>query len=845
MLCKGEDPLRPGWSRGQSVTSNEFSQACQQYEMGDFPFVNNVELNIAIRCGVECGKKPLASLPVKKGATWSYDAMCLTSPNDDKKYYLLWKDAKTDKIVKRKVSFVLIPGSITRSGGVVFLCDINHSVPNRISDEAYLKYRLDNDFSEIMKESDKFQFLFKIGNPGMGEDEARKFDELIRSEALEELITKILTRVRVEDIYERYLIYYLISIVRGTVWDKKRKRYVFGDESLDMAKKFSMRFKDYDGNWFEEEMEKIGNGETVYELFLKENTCMCYHRLFEVVIQWAEVDNRPQTFNWKRKYLNWYNAQINVNSKFSYHNFIMLFQGLRISQEREQEYAERLGEVLAYVSNSAAPYYVVKDRDGIIQQSSTETEKALTRIKYGLVVKRVKKAKKGGNKSKKEDEEKDEEKDEEEEEEKLVEVQKDLGMLVTQHLSEIMFAYSEFVPFAPNSKSTLRPDIFNEFTGLKAKPVEVMNLDVIEPFLSHLKDVWCDGDINAYNYVHNFFAYMFQHPENKLPEHLVVCGAQGSGKNTLSNFLRDFMFGSKLAFQTNKADDVSGNWNTAVVNKLLIICDEMKSLDDSSSKAKPIDWDTFKALCNNLMNVYKKFKDVQTGVKNYGVMIFFSNHLNPIRIEEGDRHYIILRTSSKYIGNEKYFDEINRKLNQECADHLLTYFLGVDLTGWKHTVIPLTEIRKEMLDKSRPGVYQWLDSHETFRDRDAVTLLAEFSKSPYCPKDCNYKPITLSKMLIKYPGLEHKKIGNKEHFTLKREDVEPSKEGRRCRVLNNGGFYEAVVVSHFPGDTVCKVVYKDTLFLEDDVLIHNRIQWFEKDTKSESAKTDSETRPEK
>jgi hypothetical protein len=77
--------------------------------------------------------------------------------------------------------------------------------------------------------------------------------------------------------------------------------------------------------------------------------------------------------------------------------------------------------------------------------------------------------------------------------------------------------------------------------------------------------------------------------------------------------------------------------------KILVICNELQSLDN----AKHLNTDCLKSLItDNKCTIESKFLNSRT-IDNVSKFIFVFNNYLPIKIENGDRQYIIFTTSNE------------------------------------------------------------------------------------------------------------------------------------------------------------------------------------------------------
>lgn len=150
----------------------------------------------------------------------------------------------------------------------------------------------------------------------------------------------------------------------------------------------------------------------------------------------------------------------------------------------------------------------------------------------------------------------------------------------------------------------------------------------ISPFLQHL--YMALGDTNKVEFILDFVAHRFQHPDIKAPHALYLYGRQGMGKGTLKEVLQG-VFGKSAIKYAGKASAVTGvlNWSSS-----FFIADEIKITKHSEFY--------------NEIKAYTVETELEDRIlyANYGTydipaqLILFSNHA-PSFLEEDDRRFFV------------------------------------------------------------------------------------------------------------------------------------------------------------------------------------------------------------
>jgi hypothetical protein len=104
---------------------------------------------------------------------------------------------------------------------------------------------------------------------------------------------------------------------------------------------------------------------------------------------------------------------------------------------------------------------------------------------------------------------------------------------------------------------------------------------VINPFLNHIFEVICDKNNELYIYVISWISYLIQNPGSKTETELMIIGEQGTVKNKFFTDVISKLFGSYCISNENNIRNIIGRFNRIVENKILIICNELQSIDNA------------------------------------------------------------------------------------------------------------------------------------------------------------------------------------------------------------------------------------------------------------------------
>ena len=249
------------------------------------------------------------------------------------------------------------------------------------------------------------------------------------------------------------------------------------------------------------------------------------------------------------------------------------------------------------------------------------------------------------------------------------------------------------------------------------------NENGLKQLLDHYK-VMCDYDEITYKYVIGWMAHTIQKPDIKLPC-LTFVGNQGAGKTTIIISLQKMMGEKKVLEITDPTRDVWGAFNSIMMDSFIINLSEIGFADSKNDMGK------FKALITDgTININQKGVK-QITVASYHKWIVTTNNPNPFKLTKDDRRFAMIRSSDDKIGDTKYFNNLYSLLNDnDVVRTLYSYLKSYDLTVFKATEIPQTELLEGMKTVSTSPVEDWLKDL-TVENMNTTTPVKMTSKVVY------------------------------------------------------------------------------------------------------------------
>ncbi|BCL59468.1 hypothetical protein DGMP_01610 [Desulfomarina profundi] len=210
--------------------------------------------------------------------------------------------------------------------------------------------------------------------------------------------------------------------------------------------------------------------------------------------------------------------------------------------------------------------------------------------------------------------------------------------------------------------------------------------------LQHIREVWCGGDEEMYEYVLNWLADMFQHPERPGKTALVLRSGQGAGKNIIADKVIAYFFGIH-ALIANRADDFLGRFNSALGHAVFVFVNE--AVWGGNKEKQGI----LKALITDrYITIERKYHE-GTKVSNCSHLLFSSNESWVAPTEIGDRRFVYLPVSDHKKGDAVYFKNLVSQIENKGRAAFLYEMLNRDLSDVDLTRMPANQSAQRLTDQ--------------------------------------------------------------------------------------------------------------------------------------------------
>ena len=219
-----------------------------------------------------------------------------------------------------------------------------------------------------------------------------------------------------------------------------------------------------------------------------------------------------------------------------------------------------------------------------------------------------------------------------------------------------------------------------------------------------IRDVLVDRDKASFEYVMNWMAYLFQHPNRPAEVAIAFKGDKGTGKGTLGRALHELV--GRHSLHISSPEHLVGRFNSHLQNCVFLFADEAFWAGDKAGESK------LKQLVTEPTLAYEgKGRDAVMG-KNLIHILMASNSdwVVPAGLD-GERRFAVFEVNNERKGDETFFNSLNRQLYENGGlAAMLQELLTRDLGDWTpRRSVPQTKALAEQKAMSMSPEEAWWD----------------------------------------------------------------------------------------------------------------------------------------
>jgi hypothetical protein len=239
---------------------------------------------------------------------------------------------------------------------------------------------------------------------------------------------------------------------------------------------------------------------------------------------------------------------------------------------------------------------------------------------------------------------------------------------------------------------------------------------------NHIFEVICSRNNDHFEYMLNWAALMFQHPETQGEVAVVVRGGKGIGKGLYFNYLRK-AWGQHGIYISN-AKHLTGNFNAHLRDCVFLFADEAFYANDRQHESvlKGIVTDPVLAIEGKHMNLVNAPNMLHIGMASNSDWVVPASH--------DERRYFMLTASDHRVGQRAYFAAIVAQMENGGLAAMIYDMLNRDTAGHDIRDVPQTEALADQKLHSLDTIDRWwlavLERGYVWRSRFGASIFSEW-----------------------------------------------------------------------------------------------------------------------
>ena len=274
-------------------------------------------------------------------------------------------------------------------------------------------------------------------------------------------------------------------------------------------------------------------------------------------------------------------------------------------------------------------------------------------------------------------------------------------------------------------------NVFNLWKGYKISKEDADKFDVKDAsaVLDHIKNIWCSGRDDHYQYVMSWLAWIIQRPHIKIAVLLALKSEEGAGKGVVMEHIKRIM-GSHFS-ETSESGNVLGDFNSGLEAKVLIDLDEAFWGGD-----KKIEGKLKHLITQTEVSINKKCKEPYE-IDNTTAFMITTNNDRFLPADKGARRFLCLELDGKYAGSETpetkaYFDTVRSASSGAFAKVLYNW----DIRQFRPRCVPKTELLQDQIERGWNTATKWWFS--VLKDGEFTYITSVGGKTKLCWGDVSY-----------------------------------------------------------------------------------------------------------
>jgi hypothetical protein len=221
-----------------------------------------------------------------------------------------------------------------------------------------------------------------------------------------------------------------------------------------------------------------------------------------------------------------------------------------------------------------------------------------------------------------------------------------------------------------------------------------------------LLHVLCNHSEPIYQYVLQWVAHMIQKPFENPGTALFFTGAKGCGKDTLGDFIVEWLVGKVLAHNYDSTEQFWEKHDTDRENRIFI------KLEEADGALNRQHVGAFKARITSASLTVNPKGDKSRTTSNYNHYMGTSNDGQPVKVEEDERRFNVIACSPEWLRKVEIWENVRKVLFcPEGASTIGHYLNEMDLSTFNPRIMPQNEYLERAIEAEetpeRSFLNQW------------------------------------------------------------------------------------------------------------------------------------------
>lgn len=290
----------------------------------------------------------------------------------------------------------------------------------------------------------------------------------------------------------------------------------------------------------------------------------------------------------------------------------------------------------------------------------------------------------------------------------------------------------ERLVFKPEGCGADEYNLYRGMVGARATPIVPEIVERFKLLLFH--NAGKDAVMN--DYFTKWMALLVQKPWMIPGVALIVVGDQGTGKDTLFNFVGDKVVGAEYFKNITNAKEQVFNTHSQVQEKSLFMKFEEANGYDNRQFA-----DMLKALATGESAIINPKNVKPYRIDTFPHLVMTTNNSVPVKIEPNDRRFCITKTSADFRGDATFWNETYALLGRPEAGHSVWALLNsIDLSSFNVKDFPKNDYHEGLAHVEIKPSDAFVESLEELEECSAIELHAKYvafcRDNGFEPKSC-------------------------------------------------------------------------------------------------------------